>query len=58
MLFYIGKVSIVRILFKLIWWQWFKDDNIIRVITWRTALVENKYSKSRYTARVVFWEKY
>ena len=58
MLYYIGKVSIVRILFKLLWWQWFKDDNIIRVITWRTALVENKYSKNRYTARVIFWEKY
>jgi hypothetical protein len=58
MFFYIGKVSIVRILFKLLWWRWFKGYNIIRVVTWKTALVENKYSKSRCTARVVFWEKY
>jgi len=41
-----GKVnSIVRWLFRAIWWRWLHDYRIVRVTGWRSCLYETKYGQ-------------
>ena len=39
---FIKKSFIVRFVFKLIYWRWYKDCKIISVLGWRTALMDCK----------------
>ena len=51
----LSKAQSLRSLWRWVWARWLdEDDKVLRVISWRTALIEAKYGQRR-TVTCCWW---
>lgn len=51
----IGKCRFLKCLFRLVWYHWYKDYDIIAVKGWRYAIVKKKDGYMYQGSSPVFW---